>query len=86
MDELEKNRKKAYGIIMRRIDRVESGNFGDCRAVGEGVSELRVDEGPGYRVYFGVDGDLVVLLNGGPKKTQSSDIKTAHEYWKDYNA
>jgi putative addiction module killer protein len=86
MDELEKYQYKAYGIIMRRIDRVESGNFGDCRAVGQGVSELRVDEGPGYRVYFGLDGNMVILLNGGTKKTQSSDIKTAQEYWKDYNA
>jgi putative addiction module killer protein len=55
--------------------------------VGEGVHELKIDFGPGYRVYFGNDGaELVVLLGGGDKKSQDSDIKMAQERWKDYNA
>lgn len=78
--------QKIFGVILARIKRVEKGNFGDCEPVGEGVSELRIDLGPGYRVYFGQDGDKVVLLYGGTKKTQVQDIKTAKEYWKDYNA
>jgi len=83
MDELEGQR--VYGIILNRIDRVENGNLGDCHGVGGGVSELRIDFGPGYRVYFGQDGDLIVLLNGGTKKTQASDIKQAKDFWRDYN-
>jgi putative addiction module killer protein len=78
--------QKTYGIVLARIKRVENGNFGDCESVGEGVSELKVDFGPGYRVYFGQDGDEVVLLYGGTKKTQAQDINTAKEYWRDYNA
>jgi putative addiction module killer protein len=77
---------KVRGIIMNRIDRVENGNFGDCAPVGEGVSELRIDVGPGYRVYYGQDGDRVVLLGGGSKKTQPKDIAQAKECWRDYNA
>ena len=80
------NRQKIYGIILARIKRVEGGNLGDCEPVGEGVSELKIDVGPGYRVYFGQDGDEVVLLYGGTKETQDKDIKTAKEYWRDYNA
>ena len=71
---------------MRRMDRIENGNFGDCYPVGEGVSELRIDVGPGYRIYFGQDGDLVVLLHGGDKSTQEKDIKMAKRFWRDYNA
>ena len=55
------------------------------QSVGAGVSELRIDYGPGYRVYFGQDGHiLVILLCGGTKKTQRKDIKLAQEYWQDY--
>ena len=62
--------------ILIRIRRVSLGNFGDVRPVGEGVSELRIDYGAGYRVYFIRKGDtLVVLLGGGDKRTQSRDIK-----------
>lgn len=86
MDTLEENQKRLYGIIMQRIDRVEAGNFGDCQPVGEGVSELRVDYGPGYRVYFGELEDLVILLNGGTKATQRADIKTARRLWRSFNA
>ncbi len=54
--------------------------------MGEGVVELRVDFGPGYRIYLGQDGDLVILLCGGTKGSQEENIKTAKKYWKDYNA
>jgi putative addiction module killer protein len=76
---------KGRGVIEVRIDRLETGNFGDCEPVGEGVLELRIDFGPGYRVYFAEDGPKVVLLLiGGNKKTQTKDIKTAKSYWKQY--
>jgi putative addiction module killer protein len=61
------------------------GNFGDYKAVGDGVCELRIDYGPGYRVYFGRDGaEIVILLIGGDKRNQHRDIETAKEYWADY--
>ena len=64
--------------IQARIDRAEMGNFGDCEPVGEGVSEMRIHFGPGYRLYFAQRGiELVILLAGGDKSTQSKDIKTA---------
>ncbi|MEO7651572.1 MAG: type II toxin-antitoxin system RelE/ParE family toxin [Bryobacteraceae bacterium] len=73
--------------INARIRRVEEvGNYGDCEPVGEGVFELKLDSGPGYRVYFGVDGEEFILLGGGEKSTQVSDIKKAKECWEDYNA
>jgi putative addiction module killer protein len=61
-------------------------NFSNCEPVGNGVHELKIDFGPGFRVYFGEDGDSVILLNGGNKDTQDRDIKKAKEYWEDYNA
>jgi putative addiction module killer protein len=71
--------------ILQRLFRLESGNFGDCQPVGGGVNELRFFFGPGYRVYFGEDGDtLVVLLCGGDKSSQRSDIRLAQAYWKEY--
>ena len=64
--------------IQARIDRAELGNFGDCEPVGEGVSEMRINFGPGYRVYFAQRGLLIVLLLvGGDKSTQAKDIKAA---------
>lgn len=64
--------------VQVRIERLLAGNPGDVEPVGEGVSELRIDYGPGYRVYFKQRGhELVILLAGGSKGTQSSDIKTA---------
>ena len=64
--------------IQARIERLATGNPGDVKPVGEGVSELRIDYGPGYRVYYTQRGrELVILLAGGDKRTQASDIKTA---------
>jgi putative addiction module killer protein len=61
------------------------GNFSNVKGVGAGVFEVRLDFGPGYRVYFGKDGDtLVILLGGGTKKRQQDDIEAAHERWRDY--
>lgn len=68
-----------------RIDRVSLGNLGYCESVGAGVMELKIDFGPGYRVYFGQVGtQLVLLLCGGDKGSQKRDIKAAKEYWADY--
>ena len=69
---------RARARILVRIERLASGNPGDVKAVGEGVSELRIDYGPGYRVYFKKQGrKMVILLAGGDKRTQAKDIKTA---------
>lgn len=74
-------------IIMTRLDRVERGNFGDHHSVGEGVMELVIDFGSGYRVYYGQDGmNLVILLIGGDKRSQHADIKIAKGYWRNFNA
>ena len=63
------------------------GNFGDTRSVGEGVQELRIPFGPGYRVYFGREADaIVILLCGGDKSTQTRDIERAHDYWRDHRS
>ncbi len=77
--------RQAQARVQARVDRVERGLFGDCEPVGEGVSELRIDWGPGYRVYFARAGSKVVLLLlGGDKRKQQADIKQAKEYWRDY--
>jgi len=69
---------RARACILVRIERLAAGNPGDIKPVGEGVSELRIDYGPGYRVYFKKMGQkVVILLAGGDKKSQSKDIKTA---------
>ncbi|WBU31452.1 type II toxin-antitoxin system RelE/ParE family toxin [Rhodopseudomonas palustris] len=66
--------------IVRRIDRIAAGNFGDAKSVGGAVKELRIDYGPGYRVYYTRRGDtVVILLCGGDKRTQSKDIRKAKE-------
>ena len=77
--------RKAAAIIDARLTRVRMGNLGHSKSVGNGVKELKVDFGPGYRVYFGeYSGKVVVLLIGGDKKTQTADIKLAQQYWAEY--
>ena len=77
--------KRAIARVLARLARVRQGNLGDCKPVGEGVSELRVDYGPGYRVYFGQKGRaIVVLLCGGDKRTQDRDIRMAKEFWREF--
>ena len=69
---------RARARVLVRVERLAAGNPGDVRPVGEGVSELRIDYGPGYRVYFKKQGrTIVVLLAGGDKRTQSQDVNTA---------
>jgi putative addiction module killer protein len=68
--------------IEARIDRVEDGNFGDVKPIGDGLSELRMDFGPGYQLYFGQVGDEVHLIRGGSKATQAADIAAAREFWR----
>jgi putative addiction module killer protein len=71
--------------IDRRMLRMENGNFGDHKFCSDGVWELRIDFGPGYRVYYGIAGTkLILLLSGGDKRTQSSDIARAVQYWHDW--
>ena len=73
-------------MIASRLDRLAFGNVGDAKPVGEGVSELRIDYGPGYRIYFQKRGNsFVVLLCGGDKSTQSKDIRTAKRLAKQWS-
>ncbi len=71
--------------VVRSIGRMEAGNFGDSKALKGGIHELRLTFGPGYRVYYGIEGKtLVILLGGGDKRKQSADIAAAVERWKRY--
>jgi putative addiction module killer protein len=71
--------------IIRRLNRLEQGNFGDFKALKQGVSELRIDTGPGYRIYFAKSGKTVVLLLcAGIKRSQQNDIERATSYWLDW--
>jgi putative addiction module killer protein len=73
--------------ITARLDRIKAGLLGDWKSLSGGVCELRIDHGPGYRVYYGQEGNtLILLLCGGDKSTQAKDIERAHAYWKDYKA
>lgn len=75
----------ARALIRVRLNHVRLGNFGDCKPVAKGVNELRVDYGPGYRVYYGKsETTIVILLCGGSKKSQSKDIKLVQAYWADF--
>lgn len=72
-------------IVDARLIRVRRGLFGDAKFLGRGIWELRIDHGPGLRIYFGRDGQtLVILLNAGQKKGQSGDIESARKFWADY--
>lgn len=91
------NEKEPYTDWVKKLDRLvrakintriarirDNGNFGDCKHF-DGIIELRIDFGPGYRVYCGLDGDtFLLLLLGGDKNQQQKDIKKAKEYWRDY--
>ena len=67
-----------------RIARLRGGNYGDSKPIGEGAAENRIHIGSGYRIYYGIDGENVVLLCAGDKSTQDRDITTARKYWEDY--
>jgi len=76
---------KVQARIEARLNRIRLGNLGDYRSVGQGVSELRIMVGPGYRIYFGRTGStIVVLLCAGDKDSQPRDINLAKRYWEDY--
>ena len=76
---------KAFTKVTAAIARMRNGNMGDVKYVGEGVSERRIDFGPGYRIYFGKEGpQLVILLGGGTKSQQNKDIHAAQEAWIEY--
>jgi putative addiction module killer protein len=77
--------KSAQARIRIRLRQVQAGNFGDCEPVGEGVTELRIHVGAGYRAYFGRHGkSAVILLCGGDKRSQPADIKQAKAFWMDW--
>ena len=81
------NNRQARTRVEARLARVVIGNLGDVEPVGEGVMELRIDWGPGYRVYFARVGQVIILLLcGGDKRTQQRDINRAKEYFEDYKA
>ena len=76
---------QAAAKVVTALVRMEQGNLANTKGVGSGVLECRIDFGPGYRVYFGKEGDaLIILLGGGTKKRQQQDIETAHDLWQEY--
>jgi len=77
---------KGRVAVARRIERIEHGNFGDVKSVGTAISELRITTGPGYRVYFSKkEEQIIILLVGGDKSTQSKDIEKAEELLEEFN-
>jgi putative addiction module killer protein len=79
--------KQAFARISLRIDRAKLGNLGDHKLIDDGLWEMRVDTGAGYRIYFGrINPETIVLLWGGDKSTQQRDIEKATEYWTDYRS
>ena len=79
--------RQAHAHVLTRLDRLENGNFGQCRALQSGVWELKIDHGPGYRVYYGQVGKtILLLLCGGDKRTQQTDIERAVMYWKEFRS
>ena len=76
---------QAAAMVVARLTRLAEGNTSNLKALSEGVCELKIDRGPGYRIYFAWDGKtLVILLGGGTKKRQNADIKTAIRHWHGY--
>ena len=85
VDWLEDLDDKTRFRVKERLDRVSLGNLGDWKTVGKGVFELRLSFGSGYRIYYGqADKTIIILLSGGDKSKQKTDIKKAQVYWKDY--
>lgn len=81
------NNPVAYAAARKRLARLQRGLFGDCKPVGDGVLELRIDVGPGYRMYLARAGsEVILLICGGDKRTQTEDIRRAKTCWKDYQA
>lgn len=77
--------EQAAAIVTVAIERLSDGNISNVKSIGEGAAELKINRGPGYRVYFGWDGKtLVILLGGGTKRKQQSDIDAALRRWRDY--
>ena len=77
--------RQARARILVRVGRMAAGNFGDCKPVGEGVWELRIDWGPGYRVYYSLaEKQVILLLAGGDKRKQQTDIDAAQRRWKEW--
>ncbi|MDE3269658.1 MAG: type II toxin-antitoxin system RelE/ParE family toxin [Pseudomonadota bacterium] len=80
-----RSRRVEHSKITTRINRAEMGNFGDHKILGENWGEIRIDFGPGYRIYFGVyEDELMLLLHGGTKQNQQEDIKLARDRWERY--
>jgi putative addiction module killer protein len=78
---------QAQARIATRIGRLAAGQFGDCKPLRDGVWELRLDHGPGYRIYYARSGQRqILLLAGGDKRRQGADIRRAVEYWQDWKA
>jgi len=78
--------RQAKAKVLTRVQRMKTGNFGDCKPLQDGVWELRIDHGPGYRIYYAQAGKTVfLLLIGGDKGKQQSDITKAVSYWQDWN-
>ena len=79
--------KQAQALILSRINRLRQGHWGDFKALSEGLYELRVHHGPGYRIYFAQEGNrLILLMSGGDKSTQARDIQKALTYLRDYRS
>jgi putative addiction module killer protein len=79
--------KRSQAKIIARLDRLRIGNFGNCKALKDGIAELRIDYGPGFRIYYSKVGNtIVLLLCGGEKSSQSNDISKAKEYLEDYHS
>ena len=77
----------AAAKVTTALYRMEQGNVSNVKPVSQGVAEYRIDFGPGYRIYLGQDGAvLIILLGGGTKKGQSADIRLAQQHWRDYKA
>ncbi len=78
---------RAAAKVSTALYRLEQGNFSNAKGIGGGILEYKIDFGPGYRIYFGKDGDnLLIILGGGTKKRQHRDIAAAKAYWQDYKA